>query len=357
VTGAELDALLLPVDARVRDAMACIDRNPRTGIALVVHPDRRLAGTVTDGDLRRAMLAHLDLDAPVARLLERQQELREPRPVPLTAPVGTAGHELVALMRRYEVRQIPLVDATGCVESLALLEDLIGAEDAPLRAVVMAGGFGTRLGGLTEETPKPMLPVGDRPLLERIIEQLRDAGIHRVNLTTYYRPDAITSHFGDGREFGVEIDYVPEQQPLGTAGALGLLDPAEPLLVMNGDLLTRIDFRAMHRFHDEHGADMTVAVRPYEVRVPYGMVEVDAERVTRISEKPLVRGFVNAGIYLINPDVARLVPAGAPLEMPELIERLVAEERLVVGFPLREYWLDIGQVSDYEQALVDVERL
>jgi dTDP-glucose pyrophosphorylase len=357
VTGHELEALLLPVDSCIRDAMACIDRNPRTGIALVVHPDGRLAGTVTDGDLRRAMLAHVDLDASVAELLERQQALHEPRPVPLTAPVGTAGSELVALMRRYEVRQIPLVDPAGAVQSLALLEDLIDAEDAPLRAVVMAGGFGTRLGGLTEQTPKPMLPVGDRPLLERIIEQLRDAGIHRVNLTTHYRPDAITSHFGDGREFGVEIEYVPEEQPLGTAGALGLLDPAEPVLVMNGDLLTRIDFRAMHRFHDEHAADMTVAVRPYEVRVPYGMVEVDSERITRITEKPLVRGFVNAGIYLINPDVARLVPAGEPLEMPELIERLVAEERAVVGFPLREYWLDIGQVSDYEQALADVERL
>jgi NDP-sugar pyrophosphorylase family protein len=126
---------------------------------------------------------------------------------------------------------------------------------------------------------------------------------------------------------------------------------------MNGDLLTRIDFRALRRFHHEHAADMTVAVRPYEVRVPYGMVEVDAERITRISEKPLVRGFVNAGIYLINPDIARLVPPGVPLEMPELIERLVSEGRVVVGFPLREYWLDIGQVADYEQALVDVENL
>jgi dTDP-glucose pyrophosphorylase len=357
LTDVDLELLLLPVGARVRDAMACIDRN-RTGIALVIHPDRRLVGTVTDGDLRRAMLAHVDLDAPVAALLERQQELQEPRPVPLTARVGTGNAELVGLMRRYEVRQIPLVDEVGAVRSLALLENLIDTDESPLRAVVMAGGFGTRLGELTEQTPKPMLHVGDRPLLERIIEQLRDAGIHQVNLTTHYRPETITDHFGDGREFGVEIEYVPEERPLGTAGALGLLNGgAEPVLVMNGDLLTRIDFRALRRFHDEHAADMTVAVRPYEVRVPYGMVEVDAERITRISEKPLVRGFVNAGIYLINPDIARLVPPGVPLEMPELIERLVSEGRVVVGFPLREYWLDIGQVADYEQALVDVENL
>src|SRR5207245_9447117 len=253
-------------------------------------------------------------DAPVSTLLERQRALREPRPIPLTAPEGTSAAELVVLMRRYDVRQIPLVDGGGCVQGLARLEDLIDAEGPRLRAVVMAGGFGTRLGKLTAETPKPMLRVGDRPLLERIIEQLRSAGIHHVNLTTHYRAEAIASHFGDGRDFGVEIEYVSEEQPLGTAGALGLVEAEDPILVMNGDILTRVDFRAMHDFHDEHDADMTVAVRPYEVRVPFGLVELDDTAVSGIDEKPLVRGFVNAGIYLINPDVCRLVPAGEPFE-------------------------------------------
>jgi dTDP-glucose pyrophosphorylase len=352
----DLEALLLPAGATVRDAMACIDRN-RSGIALVVETDRTLLGTVTDGDIRRAMLADLDLDAPATELLARQLALHEPRPVPLTAPVGTRGHELVALMRRYEVRQIPVVDENGRVHDVALLEDLIETEGPPLHAVVMAGGFGSRLGELTDETPKPMLPVGDRPLLERIIGQLRDAGIHHVNLTTHYRGDTIASHFGDGSEFGVEIEYVTEERPLGTAGALGLVETDTPILVMNGDILTRVDFRAMHRFHDEHTADMTVAVRPYEVRVPYGIVELDETQVSAITEKPLLRGFVNAGIYLINPDVCALVPAGEPLEMPQLIDRLLEGGRRVVGFPLREYWLDIGQLADYEQALADVEGL
>ncbi len=353
----ELEQLLIRASGTVRDAMACIDRNNRAGIALVVEPERRLRGTITDGDVRRAMLAGVDLDAPVTTLLERQRELHEPRPMPLTAPVGTSAPKLVALMRRYEVRQIPIVADDGRVEGLALLEDLIDAEVPSLRAVVMAGGYGRRLGELTEETPKPMLPVGDRPLLERIIEQLRDAGIRHVNLTTHYRADAIASHFGDGREFGVEIEYVSEARPLGTAGALGLVEANEPILVMNGDILTRVDFRAMHRFHDEHRAEMTVAVRPYEVRVPYGIVELDADLVSAIAEKPLVRGFVNAGIYLINPDVREFVPSGEPLEMPQLIEQLVAAGLRVVGFPLREYWLDIGQLADYEQALADVEGL
>jgi NDP-sugar pyrophosphorylase family protein len=202
-----------------------------------------------------------------------------------------------------------------------------------------------------------MLPVGGRPLLERIIGQLREAGIGRVNLTTHYRAEAIAEHFGDGSEFGVEIEYVSEERPLGTAGALGLLAADDPILVMNGDILTRIDFRAMHEFHDDHQADMTVAVRPYEIRVPYGVVELRDESVAGIAEKPLVRGFVNAGIYLIAPHVLRSVEANQHLEMTELIERLVGAGGRVVGFPLREYWLDIGQLEDYERAVADVEVL
>jgi dTDP-glucose pyrophosphorylase/CBS domain-containing protein len=353
---AELEPLLLRIDATVRAAMECIDHNQR-GIALVVDEDGRLLGTVTDGDIRRAMLADLALDSSVEVLLERQQELHEARPIPLTAPVGTHPAELVALMQRFDVRQIPLVDEWGRVESLSLLRDLVELEVPPLRAVVMAGGFGTRLGELTRETPKPMLPVGDRPLLERIIEQLRDAGIEQVNLTTHYRADEIVRHFGDGGSLGVRIEYVSEEEPLGTAGALGLIESDAPILVMNGDILTRVDFKAMHRFHDEHAADMTMAVRPYEARVPFGLVDLDGSRIASIAEKPLARGFVNAGIYLLKPDVCRLVVPGEALDMPQLIQRLLDDGRTVVGFPLREYWLDIGRLTDYEQALADAERL
>lgn len=350
----DLEALLLPLGGTVREAMECIDQN-RSGIALVVDERRRLVMTVTDGDIRRAMLADLDLDTPVSTVLERQRELAEDRPIPLTAPVETPPAELVALMQHYDVRQIPLVDDERRVRELALLHELIETEAPPLRAVVMAGGYGSRLGELTADTPKPMLPVGDRPLLERIIGQLRDAGIRHVNLTTHYRAEAIASHFGDGREFGVDIEYVSEEQPLGTAGALGLVEAEGPLLVMNGDILTRIDFHAMRAFHQEHRAAMTVAVRPYEVRVPFGMVELDQAEIASITEKPLVRGFVNAGVYLLDGEICSSVPAGERLEMPDLIARLVAEGRRVVGFPLREYWLDIGRLADYEQALADAQ--
>lgn len=219
----------------------------------------------------------------------------------------------------------------------------------------MAGGYGTRLRPLTDDLPKPMLPVGTKPLLELIVEQLRVAGIRQVNVATHYRGEVITDHFKDGQDFGVEIRYVKEDQPLGTAGALSLLEESdEPLLVMNGDILTRVDFRAMLNFHREHNAELTVGVRQYEFRVPYGVVNTNGVDVTGISEKPVVRQFINAGIYLLNPLVRRVIPNGRPYDIPELIENLLKEKRCVVCFPIREYWLDIGKSDQYDQAKADM---
>jgi dTDP-glucose pyrophosphorylase/CBS domain-containing protein len=346
------DMPLVCEDASVRDAVAVIDRYGK-GIALVSDADRRLVATVTDGDVRRGMLAGLDLDAPLADLLASR---RPEQPLPSTASLGTPADALVALMQATRLRQIPLLDAEDRISGLAMLDELVETQGPGLRAVVMAGGFGSRLAPLTEETPKPMLPVGDRPLLQRIVEQLRDAGIRQLNVTTHYRAEVIRDHFGDGHAFGVEIEYVSEDQPLGTAGALGLLHSPGPLLIVNADLLTRVDFRAMHRFHEEHDTAMTVAVRPYDLTVPFGIVRLDGETITAIEEKPLFQGFVNAGIYLIEPVVCRLVEPGERLDMPDLIARLVERGERVIGFPLREYWLDIGRLADYEQALVEVAR-
>jgi NDP-sugar pyrophosphorylase family protein len=223
-----------------------------------------------------------------------------------------------------------------------------------MQAVVMAGGFGTRLRPLTEQVPKPMLPVGNRPLLELIIDQLRRAGIPRVNLTTHYQQEVITKHFGNGDGFGIEIHYVQEDQPLGTAGALGLLEFSdEPLLVINGDILTRVDFHAMLDFHREHRADMTVAVRQQEIHLPYGVVETNGVTIHGIVEKPVLSHFMNAGFYLLNPQVCQYIPVGQPYDMPDLILRLIGEGYKIVSFPVREYWLDIGRIEDYQQAIAD----
>jgi dTDP-glucose pyrophosphorylase/CBS domain-containing protein len=343
--------LLVTPSMSVQQVMECINRNAK-GIALVVDEALRLIGTITDGDIRRSILSGMNLDLPVQQLLDR----REQNPMPLTARVGTPDSELLHMMTTRNVRHIPLLNEEGQVVDVALLSELVKEYEPPLlRAIVMAGGYGTRLRPLTDELPKPMLPIGDRPLLEIIVNGLREAGIRQVNLATHYKSEIIAEYFKDGHDFGVDIRYVKEDQPLGTAGALSLLEESdEPLLVINGDILTRLDFHAMLNFHREHNADLTVAVRQYEFRVPYGVIDTDGVAVTGISEKPLVRQFINAGIYLLNPAIRRLIPNGQHYDIPDLIQQLIKDCRPVVCFPIREYWLDIGKSDHYDQARIDV---
>lgn len=343
----EITSFFVPPSGSIREAAICINQN-RRGIALVVDEAGRLLLTITDGDIRRALLAGAHLDEPLTRL----QAGREKEPV--TAPEGTPVEQAVALMRRESVRQVPLVDGEGRVRGLLTLDDLVPPEPEPMEALIMAGGHGKRLRPHTQSTPKPMLRIGDRPLMEHIIDALRDAGIRRVNIATHYRPEAISGHFGDGSAFGVEVSYVNEDQPLGTAGALGLLEaPGDPLLVINGDILTEVDFRAMHAFHRDQKSDLTVAVRQYDLQVPFGVLECRGAEVRAILEKPRQSFLVNAGIYLLGSAVHALIPPGERLDMPELIDRLLAAGRRVVSFPVVEYWLDVGQPGDFERAELD----
>lgn len=342
----------LPPTATIREAIAAIDRNQR-GIVLVTDVALHLLGTITDGDVRRTILHGANLEAPVTEILGQKAVAAQSQPV--TAPIHTDRSSLLQLMQTHHVHQIPLLDDAGCVGGLVTMDDLMPSQHHPMQAVIMAGGYGRRLHPLTSHLPKPMLPVGDRPLMERIIDQLREAGIRRVSVTTHFQPEKITEYFGSGEAFGVQLRYVSEERPLGTAGALSLLEtPTDPLLVVNGDLLTGTDFRALSAYHREHGADLTVAVRQYDITVPYGVIECDGERVTNVREKPVTTVFVNAGIYLLEPGAHRYIPNGERFDMTDLIHRLLAENRRVISFPILEYWLDIGQHDDYRQAQEDI---
>lgn len=349
----DLKYLLIFSGDSIRKAMAYIDRNGQ-GIVLVVDEERRLLGTITDGDVRRATLTGQGLDAPVSELLAGKACSSYPKPV--TAPVEAERATLLRLMQERVIRQVPLIDANERVAGLVTLDELLPDEVVPLQAVIMAGGHGTRLRPLTEDLPKPMLPVGDRPLIQLTIERLCQAGIRRVNIATHYLSEKITSYFGDGREFNIELNYVTEDRPLGTAGALGLMQPPnETLLVINGDIITGVNFRAMLTFHREHKADLTMAVVQYGLQVPYGVVECEGPQVRQVREKPLVRFLINGGIYLLEPSVYRYIPNGQHFDMPELIQRLLEEGRVVVSFPIVEYWLDIGKHTDYQQAQEDMK--
>jgi dTDP-glucose pyrophosphorylase len=334
--------------------MQCINGNSR-GVALILDESGYLIHTVTDGDIRRAVLTGSDLQSPISEVLNRREVL--PSPNAVTALAGTPTPELIFVMREHGIHHLPLLDEAGRVVDVALLDDLVRRYDLPIQAVVMAGGFGTRLMPLTDTVPKPMLPVGDKPILERIVNQLQQSGIRRVNFTTHYRPDVIRDHFGDGEKFGIEIEYISEEEPRGTAGALSMLEVSdEPIMVMNGDVLTRVDFRAMHAFHREHKADLTVAVRQYDMKVPYGVINCDGPTVKGIEEKPVYKVLVNAGIYLLESSAHRSIPRTTErFDMTDLIEQLTRDGRNVIAFPIVEYWMDIGHHVDYAQAQEDVK--
>ncbi len=341
-------------DETLLQVMERINENGQ-GIALMVDGTGKLVATVTDGDLRRAILAGMDLHEPLREWRARFAQAASP----VTALVGTSRRELLRIMRKRELRHIPMLDGGGKVAGLACLSDLVRTRDADeltLSAVVMAGGEGIRLRPLTEQTPKPLLPVGDKPVIERIVMQLREAGVRRVNLATHYKAEAFADHFGDGAAFGLTINHVTENEPLGTAGVLASLRACrEPLLVVNGDILTRLNYRAFVDFHRENRADMTVGLRRYDINVPYGVVQMEGPRVQGIREKPVQKLFVNAGIYLVEPAAVAYVPQGKRFDMTDLIDALVRDGKQVVGFPISEYWLDIGKPADYEQAQLDVK--
>lgn len=345
-------ALALHTEASLQQAMEVLDRTAR-GVVLAVDDEFHLLSTITDGDIRRGLLSGLSLSAPLAEILRRKTASEYATPA--TVKANTAPEEVLKIMTERSVRHMPVLDEEGHVVDLITADQLMPRE-AITQAVIMAGGFGKRLLPLTENTPKPMLLVGDRPLLERTIEQLRQAGVSQVNVTTHFEPEKIREHFGDGEKFGVNVNYVSEERPLGTAGALRLIEAKEePLLIINGDILTNVDFRAMLAFHNEHHADLTVGVREYDFQVPYGVIETEGTRVTGVNEKPVFKFFVNAGIYLLQPSLEEFIPKDERFDMTDLIQRLTAAGRTVVSFPIMEYWLDIGRLSDYERAQEDVK--
>lgn len=346
--------VLLPCAATVRDAIAALEHSAM-GIALVVDSDTRLLGTVTDGDIRRAILRNVPLDGSVDELLVRPDG--SPYLHPITAPAGTPDDELLALMHIKGVHQIPLVDPGSRVLGLATMSELTRRSNLGIPAVVMAGGFGSRLHPLTESTPKPLLPVGGKPILAWIVEGLCSHGITEIWITTHYHADQIRNYFADGSRWGANIGYVHEQEPLGTAGALSLLPErfTTPFLMMNADLLTRLNYRSLYRFHIDVGAVMTVCVQRHSIQIPYGVVEVENGLVRNVSEKPSSHLHINAGIYVLSPELLDRVPPGQRCDITDLIKGLISEGKRTASFPVREYWLDIGQMPDYERAQVDVE--
>jgi dTDP-glucose pyrophosphorylase/CBS domain-containing protein len=326
----------------LKDTIARIDAS---GIqaALVLDADGHLIGVLTDGDIRRAILRGQSLQTRTSEVMNAHAT---------SVPARTPREEMLAMMRRKGIHHLPLVDETGRVVGLTTSDELIGAVERPNWVVLMAGGLGTRLRPLTEEFPKPLLAVGGKPILESILESFAEQGFRRIFLSVNYKAEMIQDHFGAGERWGVQVDYLQESTRLGTAGALSLLPgkPSAPVIVMNGDLLTRTNFYALLAFHTDQNAAATMAVREYDFTVPYGVVSLDGARIKSIAEKPVHRFFVNAGIYVLSPEVLSYLPAQSFFDMPTLFEKLIMAGETTAAYPLREYWLDVGQHEELEKA-------
>lgn len=334
-----LPKISVGLNAPLSAAIACIDASGGE-IALVIDADGRLAGTITDGDIRRGILRGLNLETPASAVMNVH---------PRSAPHTASAADVMSKMHAEQVLQMPVVDAVGVVVGIQFAKAYARNDINRHKVVIMAGGLGTRLRPFTETVPKPMIEVGGRPILETIIERLRAQGFNQVVLSLNHLAEIIIDHFGDGSRFGVEITYVQETQRLGTAGALSLLPPQDlPLVVMNGDILTSVNFGQLLSFHYEHGAQATMGLNRYQYQLAYGVVEVKDWHITSFAEKPVYDFFINAGIYVVSPEALAKVPVGQYFDMPSLFALLAPERR--VAFPIHEYWLDIGRHEDLAKA-------
>jgi len=337
-----IDKVLLNQNATIREALQIIDKGAMK-VAIIVDDDGKLIGTLTDGDIRRGLLGGMTLESPIELIIYRN---------PIICKISDTKEVIIQLALSKKVYQIPVIDDAGRVVGIHEIDELLRTASKTNKVVLMAGGLGTRLGDLTKHTPKPMLKVGEKPILETIIENFAKYGFTEIIISVNYLSHIIEDYFGDGSRFGVSIQYIHEKKPLGTAGALSLMreELTESFFVMNGDLLTNINCEHILDYHLFSQAVATMCVGEYDFQVPYGVVKLENGEMLSIDEKPVHKFFVSAGIYMLSPDALSLVPDGEFFDMPSLFKKMITQGNKTATFPIHEYWLDIGRVNDYERA-------
>lgn len=342
----EWEKTLIPPDLQIEKVIEVIDKNSQQ-IVIVTDEQRRLLGTVTDGDIRRGILKGIPLSSPVNQIMN-------PRPV--TIPRMNDRKSIMAILRANKIRHLPVIDEARRVIGVERLEEQM-ADPHGNWVVIMAGGRGKRLEPLTDTCPKPMLKIGEKPILQTIMEQFIRQEFTRFCISVNYKSAQIKDYFGDGSKFGAEIHYIDETIQMGTAGSLSLFpfETQEPILIVNGDILTKLSFSQLLQFHLDHQAKATIAVTTYGFQIPYGLIQANHDHLIGFEEKPVFASFINAGIYVLSPEVLNRVPKNSFFDMNDLFKILIQDEEPVYIFPIREYWTDIGEIKSFDQANRDYE--
>ena len=334
--------ILLNPNSTIKEALKIIDSGAMR-IALVVDKDEKLLGTLSDGDIRRGLLNNLSLSDNIESVIFR---------TPTVCKVSDSKKRILEVALSKKIYQVPIIDHNGKVVGIEEVDSLLKPKQKSNRVVLMVGGLGTRLRPLTEHTPKPMLKVGNKPILETIIMNFKKHGFTNIILSVSYKAEIIEEYFGDGSNFGLNIEYIHEEKRMGTAGALSLMREKldEPFFVMNGDLLTNINFEQMLEYHINNNSISTMGVREYDFQVPYGVVNIEGNSILSIEEKPVHKFFVSGGIYILNPQVLDFIPDNSFYDMPTLFEEVIKEKLKSISFPIHEYWLDIGRIEEFHKA-------
>lgn len=331
--------ILVTEDASLKDIIKILNDNA-SQFVIVSNPEFRLLGVVTDGDIRRSILNDFDLNIPIKKVMNKD---------PIYASSNYSNLELIKLMKKFSIQHIPILSNSKIID-LVSLKDLINIETDKTTIVIMAGGLGRRLRPLTEKTPKPMLLIDEKPILEHILKNFIDQGFVNFKISVNYKSEVIKKYFKDGRKFGVNIDYLEEKKALGTAGCLSMLsiNDNKPFILINGDIITNLNFKSLLNYHKKQNSIATVVVKNETFQIPFGVVKITNKKIKNIDEKPIQSFYINAGIYVLSPNFLKFIKNDT-IDMPDLLKLAIKSKKIVASFPLKEDWIDIGEFNQFNK--------
>lgn len=333
--------LMIASDEKIFKAIEILD-NTEKKIVLVTDEKKRLLGTITDGDIRRGLIKKIEIDQSVNKIMNKK---------PIYISHHISRNDALNIMKDKDILHLPITDKEKKIIDIYFANESTAIQ-MKNTVLLMAGGFGKRLFPITAKIPKPMIKIGGKPILERIIENFKGYGFVNFEISTHYLPSKIKNYFKDGKKWNINISYINEDQPLGTAGSIALIKNKDslPIILANGDIITDLNFEELLKFHNKHNAEITLVIKEYNVQVPYGVVETNNLSIKKIHEKPNQKFHINSGVYVINRSIIKNLKKNKALSMSDLINKSIKLRKKIMAFPIHEQWIDVGEYAQLDKA-------